>query len=256
MQKRIGISILLIISAILIFKTAFASNVNVKLNRDEEKTLKITITAQEGQIINGARFKLDLEDGVKINTNTDSQGEMEASVSSNASTDNGMYEIESNVKNNRILINQHDPKAGTNSVTISIGVTVDSSKKDGIKLKWPERNSEILVDNVDVDISTENSTLQIGQFEQSNNNNGNSGNDNNGSNNNGGNDSNNSGADNGSTTPGANVDATLVDSGKLTNKDGSKFGDRNTVVLTIAITSFFIAIVAFIVNEKNIKKLK
>ena len=254
MQKRIGISILLIISAILIFKTAFASNVNVKLNRDEEKTLKITITAQEGQIINGARFKLDLEDGVKINT--DSQGKMEASVSSNASTDNGMYEIEGNVKNNRILINQSNPKEGTNSVTISIGVTVDSSKKDGIKLKWPERNSEILVDNVDVDISTENSTLQIGQFDQSNNNIGNSGNDNNGSNNNGGNDSNNSGADNGSTTPGANVDATLVDSGKLTNKDGSKFGDRNTVVLTIAITSFFIAIVAFIVNEKNIKKLK
>ena len=254
MQKRIGISILLIISAILIFKTAFASNVNVKLNRDEEKTLKITITAQEGQIINGARFKLDLEDGVKINT--DSQGKMEASVSSNASTDNGMYEIEGNVKNNRILINQSNPKEGTNSVTISIGVTVDSSKKDGIKLKWPERNSEILVDNVDVDISTENSTLQIGQFDQSNNNNGNSGNDNNGSNNNGGNDSNNSGADNGSTPPGANVDATLVDSGKLTNKDGSKFGDRNTVVLTIAITSFFIAIVAFIVNEKNIKKLK
>lgn len=246
MQKRIGISILLIISAIFIFKTAFASNVNVTLNRDEEKTLKITITAQDGQIINGARFKLDLEDGVKINT--DSKGNMEASVSSE------MYEIEGNIKNNRILINQSNPKEGANSVTINIGVTVDSSKKDGIKLKWPERNSEILVDNVDVDISSENSTLQIGQFDQSNN--GNSGNDNSGSNNNSGSSSNNPGADNESATPGANVDTTLIDSGKLTNKDGSKFGDKNTIVLIIAITSFFIAIVAFIVNEKNIKKLK
>ena len=249
MKKQVFIVAILLISMITICKSVLADDVKINMNKDDSQKLKITITSDDGKNIEAARLKLKLEEGVALNT--DSDGKVDATVECN----NGdLYELEINKNNNRFILNQKNPNVGCSEVNVIIGIkAVNNGSYDGIKIKWPEDNSEIIVGQKESNLKVEDSVLQVGNFKSENQNNGS--NDNNGENNENPNNSDKNKTDEpNSGTENVNIDTSIINSGSLTTSDGARFGDKNTYIFIVSVAMFFISVILLIRNIKKNKK--
>lgn len=242
MKKQVFIVVVLVISIITMCKSVLADGVKINMDKNDSQKLKITITSDDGKNIEAARLKLKLEEGVALNT--DSDGKVDATVECN---NGATYELEINKNTNRFVLNQKN-EDGSNEVSVIIGIkAVDGGSYDGIKIKWPEDNSEIIVEQKEVNLKVEDSILQVGNFKSDNQDNGN----------NTGKNENQSSLiktdEPNSSDENVNIDTSLIKSGSLTTSDGARFGDKNTYIFIIAVNMFIISVILLI---RNIKKNK